>query len=258
MFTDIDDTLTCDGAIEPAALEALHQLHTAGLPVIAITGRPLGWSRTFAREWPVQAIVAENGSVALQRDAQCDGGLRTLYLQGAEERQHNSQRLQAMARQIVTQVPGARMAQDSSGRVTDIAIDHSEFTHLPPADIQRVVDTMTSAGMVATVSSIHINGWFGTHNKWVGAQWILRELTGRDLQAELRHWLYVGDSTNDQVMFEHFDLSVGVANLMRFADQLRQWPCYLTQAERGRGFAEVAHAVLAARAMPHDRAAPAR
>src|SRR5690606_41676272 len=39
-FTDIDDTLTRDGAIEPAALAALHRLRAASLPVFAITGRP--------------------------------------------------------------------------------------------------------------------------------------------------------------------------------------------------------------------------
>jgi len=44
VMADIDDTLTRDGEIEPAALAALHALHEAGLPVIAITGRPLGWS----------------------------------------------------------------------------------------------------------------------------------------------------------------------------------------------------------------------
>jgi hypothetical protein len=51
-------------------------------------------------------------------------------------------------------------------------------------------------------------------------------------------------------MFAHFPLSVGVANLMRFAGQLEVWPAYLTRAERGAGFAEVAAAVLKAAAPP--------
>jgi len=55
VLTDIDDTLTHQGAIEPAALEALQRLHRAGLPVIAITGRPAGWSEAFALAWPVAA-----------------------------------------------------------------------------------------------------------------------------------------------------------------------------------------------------------
>jgi hydroxymethylpyrimidine pyrophosphatase-like HAD family hydrolase len=57
----------------------------------------------------------------------------------------------------------------------------------------------------------------------------------------------VGDSTNDQEMFDFFPISVGVANLLRFQSDLRLWPTYLTQSERGAGFAEVADALLRAR-----------
>ena len=102
-------------------------------------------------------------------------------------------------------------------------------------------------GMTATVSSIHINGWFGTHDKLSGARWVARELLGIDLDSELEHWAYVGDSTNDQLMFRHFDHSIGVANIARFLPQLVHRPAYVTQGERGAGFAEVAQAVLAAR-----------
>ena len=44
LFTDIDDTLTTEGAITPDALDALGALKAAGLHVIPITGRPVGWS----------------------------------------------------------------------------------------------------------------------------------------------------------------------------------------------------------------------
>ena len=77
--------------------------------------------------------------------------------------------------------------------------------------------------------------------------WMLQRLFGRDLRADIDRWVYVGDSTNDQLMFEHFPLSVGVANLQRFAAELQVWPAFITPSERGAGFAEVAHAVLAAR-----------
>src|SRR6185436_1907557 len=68
VLTDIDDTLTTDGAITPDALRALESLRHAGVPVIAVTGRPMGWSAPFARDWPLAAIVAENGAVALLPD----------------------------------------------------------------------------------------------------------------------------------------------------------------------------------------------
>ena len=63
VFTDIDDTLTSEGAITPDALAALSALQAAGLHVIPITGRPVGWSEPFALAWPIDAIVAENGAV---------------------------------------------------------------------------------------------------------------------------------------------------------------------------------------------------
>lgn len=290
VFTDIDDTLTTEGAITPDALAALHHLRAAGYCVIAITGRPVGWSQPFALTWPVDAIVAENGSVALLapvegpapqharlRQAQServgmidspqperigvppssapeqmgtlqsDEQLRRLYQQDAATRQANYVRLQAVGQRIVREVPGATLAQDSAGRETDLAIDHSEFTHLPPERIAQVVAIMHSEGMHASVSSIHINGWYGDHNKWQGACWIVRELFGRDLSLETDQWAFVGDSTNDQLMFEAFDNSVGVANIARFADQLTHAPRYVARQERGAGFAEVAAALLAAR-----------
>jgi hypothetical protein len=40
---------------------------------------------------------------------------------------------------------------------------------------------------------------------------------------------------------------VGVANLLQFEAQLDTWPRFITQHERGRGFAEVADALLRAR-----------
>jgi len=98
------------------------------------------------------------------------------------------------------------------------------------------------------VSSIHINGWFGAHNKLEGARWIVRELLGRELDAEIARWVYVGDSTNDQLMFQHFPFSVGVANIRRFAAELTHQPRFITPSERGAGFAEVARALLAVRA----------
>jgi HAD superfamily hydrolase (TIGR01484 family) len=246
VLTDIDDTLTTDGAITPDALTALAALREAGLHVMAVTGRPVGWSAPFARTWPVQAIVAENGAVALVREA--DGRLRKLYQQDAATRERNFQRLQAAAHHIVNTVPGARLAQDSAGRETDIAIDHSEFTQLPANCIEQVVALMRAQGLHATVSSIHINGWFGDHNKLSGARWILRELLARDLDAETQRWAFVGDSTNDEQMFAHFPHAVGVANVRRFSSALRHLPAYVTEGERGAGFAQVAHAVLAARA----------
>jgi HAD superfamily hydrolase (TIGR01484 family) len=264
VLTDIDDTLTTNGAITPAALRALHELKDAGLPVIAVTGRPVGWSEPFALAWPVDAIVAENGAVMLHRRSAPEKAvfeaeisptpnkngrelLSKAYQQDAAARALNHANMQRVAARVLRGVPGARLAQDSAGRETDIAIDHSEFATLSAGRIAEVVRIMQSEGMQATVSSIHINGWYGDHDKLQGARWAVRTLLGRDLDAERAQWLFVGDSTNDVLMFEAFENSVGVANVARFVPTLARLPRYVTEGERGAGFAEVVALLLAVR-----------
>ncbi len=244
VLTDIDDTLTTDGAIPMGVVAAIAALREAGLPTIAVTGRPMGWSRPIARATPLAAVVAENGGVALLHDGD---DVRIEFAEGDDVRAANAAKLARVAERIVAEVPGATLARDSAGRVTDIAIDHAEFARLDQAQVDAVVARMRAAGMQATVSSIHVNGWFGAHTKLSGARWIVGRIFGRDLDRERDRWLYVGDSTNDEPMFAAFPLSVGVANIVDFADRLQQWPAFVTRYDRGRGFVEIAESLLAAR-----------
>jgi len=244
--------LTTDGEVPASTVAAIGALRAAGLRVVAITGRPVGWSEPFAARWAIDAIVPENGAMALVPTGPADAdGCRALarrYQQDAAARAANHARMQAVLQRIEREIPGARRATDSAGRECDIAIDHSEFVKLDEARIEQVVLLMKSEGMHATVSSIHVNGWYGDHNKLEGARWIVRELWGRDLGAEMDRWAYVGDSTNDQLMFQAFANSIGVANVARFVPQLRHLPRYVAQGERGAGFEQVAAAILASRA----------
>lgn len=248
VLTDIDDTLTTNGAITPDALDALARLRVAGVPVFAITGRPAGWSEALALAWPVNAIVAENGAVALSRGL--DGQLVKRYGQDAATRQGNFLRLQAVAQCILQTMPQVQLATDSMGRETDIAIDHNEFARLSERDIAQVVTLMRKGGLNTTVSSIHINGWIGEHDKLEGARWIVKSHLGRKIDDELERWVYVGDSTNDARMFGHFPHSVGVANVARFVPQLAHLPRYISPSERGAGFAEMVDALLTAKGRP--------
>jgi len=265
VFTDIDDTLTTHQAITADALQALADLKAAGLAVIPITGRPVGWCQPHALgdaargrpAWAVDAMVAENGGVAFVPENLQEIGLQPLwnkrcqlhkiYHSEAAVRATNLARMQQVAQRIMQQVPGSALSTDHDGRETDIAIDYNEVALLPPDKVAQVVALFQAHGMHATVSSIHINGWFGDHNKLEAARWMARTLFGRNLDDEIDRWVYVGDSTNDQLMFQHFPHSVGVANISRFAAQLQHWPRYVTPSERGAGFGEVAQALLLAR-----------
>ena len=249
VFTDIDDTLTTEGAITPDARQALADLKAAGLVVIPITGRPIGWCEPFmagpaGSTWPVDAMVAENGAVAFTRGPGSQPTLVKRYQQDTAIRSANQARMCEIAARVTAEVPGVNLSRDSAGRETDLAFDYAEFDRHPPETVQQVLALLQREGMQTTVSSIHIHGCFGDFNKWQGANWIVRELLGRDLAQELDRWVFVGDSGNDQAMFEHFTHSVGVANIARFVRQLTHLPRYVTQGERGAGFAEVARASL--------------
>lgn len=261
VFTDIDDTLTTHGAITADALQALADLKAAGLYVIPITGRPVGWAEPLAASWPVDAVVVENGAVALKMVESSDFSIKNpqigiqpayllptvlskLYQQDAVTRRNNLARMAQIAQQVLAQVPGAVLSRDHAGRETDLAFDYKEFENLPPDTVQAIVAVLKQAGMQTTVSSIHVHGCFGRFDKWTGAQWIVRELYQRELAAELDKWVFVGDSGNDQAMFQHFSHSVGVANIRQFESQLRYLPRYITPSERGAGFAEVAKLLL--------------
>lgn len=262
VFTDIDDTLTTHQAITPDALQALADLKAAGLAVIPITGRPVSWcephalgdARRSLPKWSVDAMVAENGGVAFVPDNLSKNDLKPLsdkpeqllkaYYADAIERASNALRMHRVAQRILREIPGTALSRDAAGRATDIAIDYAEHVLLAPAQVAQVVALMQSEGMQATVSSIHINGWYGTHNKLEAARWMVRTLFGRNLDDEIEQWAYVGDSTNDQLMFEHFKNSIGVANIRRFESKLIHLPLYITPGERGAGFSQVARAIL--------------
>lgn len=247
LFADIDDTLTTDGQLTAQAYAALGALHEAGLAVVPITGRPAGWCDHIARMWPVEAVVGENGAFYFAYDRAARKLLKRFRDDDAT-RAANRARLAAVRDRILTEVPGTALASDQLYREADLAIDYCE--DVPPLGddaVDRIVAIMREAGMTAKVSSIHVNGWFGTYNKLGMTKTLVRERFGADLDAERDRWLFVGDSPNDAPMFAYFPLSVGVANVRRFAARLEHAPAFVTAGASGTGFAELAGRVLAAR-----------
>jgi len=165
-------------------------------------------------------------------------------------------RLAAVRGEILSQVPGCATATDQFCRLYDLAIDVAEdVPALPGSAVARVVSLMQEAGMTAMVSSIHINGWFGTCNKLAMAEIMLQERYSLNPEQARRHCVYVGDSPNDAPMFGQFPLAVGVANLAKHKDALASWPAYLCSAECGAGFAELSRFLLDARHVEHAAAA---
>jgi len=242
VLVDIDDTLTTRGRLTAPAYAALERLRDAGLRVIPVTGRPAGWCDHIARMWPVDAVIGENGAFYFFF---AQGKLHKRFMDDAERRRADRERLQAIAQRILREVPGSALASDQAYRETDLAIDYCE--DVPPLDLaaaERIAGFMREAGLTAKVSSIHVNGWFGRYDKLAMTRLMMRELYDVDLDAEREHYVFVGDSPNDAPMFGFFERSVGVANVRRFAGRLAAQPKYVTEAAAGAGFAELVERLL--------------
>ena len=247
MFTDIDETLTSHGRLTAQAYAALESLQQAGLLVVPVTGRPAGWCDHIARMWPVDAVVGENGAFYFWLD-RAAGRLRQRFLQSDAERRAGRQRLDALRTRILQAVPGAGIASDQPYRVADLAIDFCE--DVPPLDdtsIDRIVQLFAEANATAKVSSIHVNGWFGSYDKLGMTRTFMRERYGIDLDAVREEYVFIGDSPNDAPMFDYFPNAIGVANVRDMADRMDALPHWITTARSGAGFAEAVAALLAAR-----------
>jgi hypothetical protein len=246
VLTDIDDTLTTEGRLTAAAYAALERLRAAGRIVIPVTGRPAGWCDHIARMWPVDAVVGENGAFYMRHDG-AHGKLVRRFVTPEATRRDQRDRIAALGDAIVAAVPGCALASDQRYRESDLAIDYCEDVDaLPREDVDRIVALMEAGGMTAKVSSIHVNGWFGTYDKLTTTKLLLREVRGIDLDLYREAFAFVGDSPNDAPMFDYFPNAVGVANLLRFVDRVTTLPAYVTDAEAGAGFVEFVDALLGA------------
>ena len=249
ILADIDDTLTWEGRLIPEALAALARARDAGLKVVPVTGRPAGWVDHIARMWPVDGCVGENGGLWfwMGEDERGQAKLQRRFQQDLETRASNRARLDALAGEILAAVPGTALASDQGYRELDLAVDFCE--DVPPLDdaaVDAIVACFEAAGATAKVSSIHVNGWFGTFDKLAGFSAFHRYRWGSEV--DLRRWAYFGDSANDEPMFAAFPLSVGVANVAAFLPRMKRHPAWITRKPGGHGFVEAMEQLLRLRA----------
>ena len=69
---------------------------------------------------------------------------------------------------------------------------------------------------------------------------LFTEIFKTDLDAIRQDVIFVGDSPNDEPMFEYFPNAVGVANVLAFEDRLSFKPAWITRGKGGIGFAQLA------------------
>jgi len=233
VLCDIDDTITNGGKLTAEAYSALWALHDSGVGVVPVTGRPAGWCDLIVREWPVDAVVGENGAfVYYFKDGHKQVFTHPNVVNNVQDR------LQTVLKRVMEEVPGSRPSRDQFSRIYDLAIDfHEDPPYLSFEDAERIKEICESMGAVAKVSSIHVNTWFGDYTKRGMAQLFFENvLHVDDIKKRV---IFFGDSPNDEPMFEYFPVTCGVANVMKFPN-MEHKPAYIASKEGGYGFAEAA------------------
>lgn len=248
VLTDIDDTLTEGGRLPASSYAAMERLRASGKLVIPVTGRPAGWCDLIARQWPVDAVVGENGAFYFRYD-EAARVMRRVYAKPDGERAQDRQRLEVIRAEVLREVPGAAISADQPYREADLAVDFCEdVPALSRTEIEKITSIFERNGATAKVSSIHVNGWFGGYDKLTTSRLLLRDCFNLDVDVESdrERIVFAGDSPNDAPMFAFFPNAVGVANIRNYPGQFAANPRWVTRAESAAGFSELADSLLSA------------
>ena len=235
VLTDVDDTLTWQGALPPESLIALQKLQQLNIKVLAVTGACAGWCDHIAQLWPVDAVLGENGAFLMQKK---DGELTLTTGQALDKIRTDQAKLKQQIAAILIDYPELNLTLDQAYRLCEVAIDIGQ--NRPAVDPEIVSEILTkihALGAHATASSIHINAWYGEHSKKVASLALLEE-NGLAAEQISQQVCYVGDSLNDQQMFATLSLTVGVANIQHYWQQLSHHPSKVMSKPGGFGFAE--------------------
>jgi HAD superfamily hydrolase (TIGR01484 family) len=231
---DLDDTLLDAGRLSKEAYISLFRLREAGLILIAVTGRPSGWGEILARQWPVQGFVTENGPISV---INVGGAVRIIDEADAKTRAERRSQLTALVELIVKSFPDLTPASDISMRRSDFTFDIGEYRHVPNDVVVRAMNFARAHGALTVRSSVHLHISFDGSDKASGTLRLLYQQLAFDVTEARRLFAFIGDSENDEAGFAAFHTSVAVANLR---GRPTVSPQFLTEAERGLGFAEFA------------------
>ncbi len=244
LFTDIDDTITTEGAMPSDTLATIWKLFRSGIKVVLVTGRPAGWCDYFARMWPVSGVIGENGAFYFKYDRSKKKMVR-VYLQTENERTSGRDGLDRIRIRVLSEVPGCAVSADQPFRIADLAIDFCE--DVPPLEeesINKICRIIEEEGAVYKISSIHINCWFGDYDKLSCFNKFLADAEGTSLKEMEGKILYIGDSPNDEPMFRDLKYSAAVNNILKFSDRMEYFPLFKSSKDSGEGFKEIADILL--------------
>lgn len=229
--SDMDGTLTQQGKFRVRLFQALEDLSAANLPVLIVTGRSAGWVSGLATYLPIVGAIAENGGLFYPTDSD-----QAIALTPIPDLIAHRQQLEVAYQQLKSEFPDIQESTDNRFRLTDWTFDNHNLT---PTQLERLGNLSHLMGWGFTYSSVQCHIKPVSQDK---ATALMQVLGNYFPQYTPEQVLTVGDSPNDASLFnpQRFPLSVGVANVLDYANELSYQPAYVTQGVEGEGFCELA------------------
>jgi HAD superfamily hydrolase (TIGR01484 family) len=233
--TDVDGTLTRQGKFTPELLTALNDLAAVGLRVILVTGRSAGWVNGLAAYLPVVGAIAENGGLFYQ-------GMNAELLSPIADLQLHRQQLAAVFAELQQRFPQIRETPDNGFRLTDWTFD---VAGLSIDELREMGDRTQALGWGFTYSTVQCHIRPMQQDKAAGLEQVLQRFFPDVAKAQV---VTIGDSPNDESMLngDRFPISVGVANIRHYLDQMLYQPRYVAEHAEVDGFCAVVRSILAA------------
>ena len=219
VFSDFDGTLTQGKNFSPFFLKILDFLDKKGIPLVIVTGRSKSWAHFFLTHFPtLKAVVSEGGGVISFKDAR--GGIEDKLMVDFGE----VQALESFVCHLKQKFPGLKLSADSFGRETDRAIELSSMK-------QDIEDFVRENNINFSTSNVHFNFWCGEVSKYRAVSFLLKNY----YSLSPKECIYFGDSRNDESMFQYFENSVGVSNIIECLDRLKYVPKVILDGEENKG-----------------------
>ena len=235
LATDMDGTLTKNSKFTCQLLNTLESLSAAKVPVLIVTGRSAGWVSAISSLMPITGAIAENGGIFYPSD-----NSDPVTLTHIPDLVNHRQDLARTFVNLQTYFPQIRESADNLFRVTDWTFDLNSLT---TDELKNISDLCKQMGWGFTYSSIQCHIKPQEQNKAVGLLKVLRQYFPTYFPEQV---ITVGDSPNDESLFNrrYFPISVGVANIRNYVNQLQHQPTYITTAPEGDGFCELCSYIL--------------
>lgn len=232
--TDMDGTLTQRGKFTSDLLLAFKQLAQADVQVSIVTGRSAGWVSGLINYLPIAGAIAENGGLFYQAEKE-----EAFALTPIPDLLEHRKNLAIVFQKLQQYFPQIRESSDNCFRLTDWTFDVQGLSREQLNQLSSICGEM---GWGFTYSNVQCHIKPLNQEKAIGLTHVLQNY----LKYSPEQVLTVGDSPNDESLFnpEYFPFSVGVANVLEYADRLKYLPTYITKASEGEGFCELAKKVL--------------